>query len=180
MDFRIGLGQDSHPVKKIRGTKNDNPLILGGVLISKEIKVIAESDGDILIHALCNALNTAIGYGSLSLYATKMCRRGIKDSKEYLKKAVSLIKEKGYRVNNVSIMVETGVIRLEEWKERISQSLAEILEVKKEDIGIAFTSGERLTSFGEGKGIQVLAVVLLSSQKGQPSRNEACDKLRIG
>lgn len=161
MSFRIGLGQDSHPVKKNKAVKNDNPLILGGVLISKEIKVMAESDGDILIHALCNALDTAIGYGSLSLYAVKMCKEGIRDSRQYLKKAVSLIKEKGYKVGNVSIMVETSVVRLEEWREKISQSLAKILEIKKEDIGMAFTSGEKLTSFGKGKGIQVFVCVLI-------------------
>lgn len=162
-DFRVGLGQDSHPVKKIKkGEKNNNPLILGGVLISQEIKTIAESDGDILIHALCNALNTAVGLGSLSSYATPLCHQGIRDSKEYLKKAMSIIKERGYRLGNVSIMVETSVIRLEEWREKISRSLAKILEVKNEDIGIAFTSGEKLTAFGRGKGIQVLAIVLIS------------------
>ena len=158
MNYKIGLGQDSHPVKK---NQNNQPLILAGVLISKNLTVIADSDGDVVIHALCNALNTAIGFGSFSVYATPMCRSGMRDSREYLRKAVSLVKEKGYRVNNVAIMVETNAVRLENFRQKMSQILAKILEIKKDEIGMAFTSGEKLTAFGKGRGIQVFANVLL-------------------
>lgn len=158
-NFRVGLGQDSHPVKKINN-KSNKPLILGGVLISDQIEITSESDGDVIIHALCNALNTAVGLGSLSLYATKMCQEGVKDSREYLKKAMLAIKSKGYRVDNVSIAVETSVIRLEEFGEKMKTTLALILKIDKDDIGIAFTTGENLTAFGKGEGIQVLVSVL--------------------
>lgn len=160
MNFRIGLGQDSHPVKKVK--KSLKPLILGGVLISNQIEVGADSDGDILIHALCNALNTAVGFGSFSLYATKMCQEGIKDSQEYLKKAVLGVKSKGYQVGNVSISVETSAIKLEEYGKLMKKSLAPILGISQEEIGISFTSGENLTAFGRGEGIQVFACVLIS------------------
>jgi len=160
MNFRIGLGQDSHPIKKATG-RNNNPLTLAGVLISKEIECLAESDGDVIIHALCNALNTAVGYGSLSFYASEMCKLGIRDSREYLKKAMLLIKDKGFKVGNVSITVETNVLKLEQYREKMQKELAKILEIGKDDIGIAFTSGENLTSFGRGEGIQVFAVVLI-------------------
>lgn len=161
MNFRIGLGQDSHPVKKVTG-KNNNPLKLGGVLISEEIECLAESDGDVIIHALCNALNTAVGYGSLSLYATEMCRLGIRDSREYLKKALLLVKDKGYRVSNISISVETNAIKLEDYREKMQKVLSAIMEIKNDEVGISFTSGEGLTSFGKGEGIQVLASVLIT------------------
>jgi len=161
MNFRIGLGQDSHPVKKVTG-KNNNPLKLGGVLISEEIECLAESDGDVIIHALCNALNTAVGYGSLSLYATEMCRLGIRDSREYLKKGLLLIKDKSFKVGNVSIAVETSAVKLEEYREKMQKELAKNLGVEKDDVGIAFTSGEKLTSFGKGEGIQAFAIVLIT------------------
>jgi 2-C-methyl-D-erythritol 2,4-cyclodiphosphate synthase len=160
--FRIGIGQDSHKIKDSNPkAKNNKPLILGGVLIDKSIRVEADSDGDIIIHSLCNALNTAVGYGSLDLYAGPLCRRGITDSKEYLKVARQKVREKYLIINNISIMIEAGRPRLEKHRQRITKSLANLLQIKEENIGIAFTSGDKLTNFAKGYGIQVWSTVTL-------------------
>lgn len=160
--FRIGIGQDSHKINSHNLKANNNkPLMLGGVLINESIKVEADSDGDIIIHSLCNALNTAIGYGSLDLYAGPLYRKGVTDSREYLKVALTKIYEKGFKINNVSFMIEAGRPRLEKHRQKITKSLAAILKINEENIGIAFTSGDKLTNFAKGKGIQSFCIASL-------------------
>jgi len=77
---RVGIGQDSHKLVKAKGK-----LVLGGVVISEDYYLKADSDGDVIIHALCNALSTAIGGGSLDTWAGEMFRSGVRDSREFLK-----------------------------------------------------------------------------------------------
>ncbi len=162
MIFRVGIGQDSHRIKAYNlENKNQKPLILGGVLIDKTIKLEADSDGDIVIHSLCNALNTAIGLGSFDTYSGLLCKQGITDSRKYLEVALKKIQRKSFKINNIAIMIEAGQPRLEKHREKITKSLANLLNIKKENIGIAFTSGDKLTNFGKGKGIQALTIVSL-------------------
>lgn len=153
--FRVGLGQDSHRLK--RGGK----LILGGVKISEKYYLEADSDGDVIIHSLCNALSTAIGGGSLDTWAGEMFKSGITDSREFLKVIVNRVKEKGLKINNAGIMVEAGKPRLEEFREKMQISLAGLLEIERDKVGIAFTTGEDLTAFGKGEGIQAFSIVSL-------------------
>jgi len=80
MDFRIGIGQDSH-----RFAIKKKKLVLGGFQVPNYLGLDAKSDGDVIIHAICNALMTAIGKGSFSVYADPLYRRGICNSTIYLK-----------------------------------------------------------------------------------------------
>jgi 2-C-methyl-D-erythritol 2,4-cyclodiphosphate synthase len=153
--FRIGLGQDSHRLQ------STGVLVLGGVVVDKTMHCEADSDGDVILHSLCNALSTAIGGGSLDTWAGKMYRSGVKNSKEFLIKILKKIREQGYQINNISVIVEAGKPRLEPWREKMQSNLAKIIGIDKEQIGIAFTSGQNLTVFGKGKGIQVFSVVLI-------------------
>ncbi len=158
--FRIGLGQDSHKII-IYKEKVKKPLTLGGVIIDEYIEVIANSDGDMIIHSLCNALNTAIGKGSFDEYAGPLCKKGIEDSKEYLLIACAQITKEGYKINNISISLEAGKPPLERHRSRIVESLSSLLSVDKVHIGISSTSGNGLTSFSEGKGICCTCIVSL-------------------
>lgn len=155
--FRIGLGQDSHRFSLDENRK----LILGGVEIKGGRGVESTSDGDVVIHALCNALEQAIGGDSFSVYADPMCREGITDSQEYLKVALQHIKDKGYAINNLGISVEAKRPKILPIADKIRKSLAKILQIEKEKIGINSTSGDGLTAFGRGEGIQVWAVAML-------------------
>ncbi|MBS3097919.1 2-C-methyl-D-erythritol 4-phosphate cytidylyltransferase [Candidatus Woesearchaeota archaeon] len=157
---RVGLGQDSH-----RFSKKGRPLILGGVLIGNEQGLEANSDGDVILHALCNALSQAIGGKSLGYYADPMFEKGIKDSKEYLKKILMLVRNDSYIVNNVGIMVEAKKPRLENYEEQIKENIADLINIKKENVGLAVTSGEELTDFGKGLGIQCFAVTSLTKKQ---------------
>lgn len=161
--YRIGFGQDSHRIV-IHTSKVDKPLILGGIVIDEQIEVIADSDGDMIIHSLCNALNTAIGRGSFDEYAGAMCKKGIKNSKEYLLVALNYIKKEGFQISNISISLEAGKPRIEKHRVRIVESLSLLLSLKKGRIGISSTSGNGLTSFSKGRGIRSNCIVSLIKQ----------------
>ncbi len=155
--LRVGIGQDSHRFL----IDKKKPLILGGVEFEKEQGFESNSDGDVIIHALCNALEQAIGGQSFSGYADEMCERGIVDSVEYLEVALENIFEKGYEVNNIGISIEAKKPKIDPMVNRIKQKLAEIMKISEDLIGITATSGEELTAFGRGEGIQVLVIVSL-------------------
>src|SRR3989338_1335167 len=154
---RIGIGQDSH---KFSNDKNKK-LVLGGFKIKNEIGFEANSDGDVILHALFNALSTAIGYKSLGFYADDMCKKGITDSKKYIEFVLNKVKERNYKISNIAIMLEGKRPRIDERIDKIKTALSRLIKVKEENIGIAATSGNELTDFGKGLGMQCFAVVTL-------------------
>jgi 2-C-methyl-D-erythritol 4-phosphate cytidylyltransferase/2-C-methyl-D-erythritol 2,4-cyclodiphosphate synthase len=154
---KVGIGQDSH---KFSSNKNKK-LVLGGAKIENEIGFEANSDGDVILHALFNALSTAIGYKSIGFYADDMYKKGITDSKKYVEFILERVKERNYNVSNVAVMLEGKNPKIDEHIDKIKASLSKILKIKKENIGIAATSGEELTDFGRGKGMQCFVVVSL-------------------
>ena len=155
--MRIGIGQDSH-----RFEKNIYGLVFGGVLFSKYLKLKGNSDGDVLIHSLCNALSSAVGGESLSTWADDMClKQGITDSQEYLKYIFNLVSQK-FIINNISASIEAQVPRLTSTEKQIvKNNLAKLLKINSDQIGITYTSGDKLTAFGQKQGIQVFSTVLL-------------------
>ncbi len=156
--MRIGIGQDSHRFEK---NIDDTVLILGGIRIEGSPGLKANSDGDVIIHALCNAIGSAVGKGSLSTYSDDHCKQGITDSTRYLKVALGYIHEKGLKVNNVSITLEAASPHLEPHLIRMKTRLSKILGITRDDVGITVTSGEGLSDFGKGLGIQAIAVISL-------------------
>lgn len=184
-DFAIGIGEDSHAFA-LRATARKrhmslragrlpcrqagSNLILGGVKIKNFPALEAESDGDVILHALCNAISGAIGGGSLGTYATKMCKRGIKDSKKYLAEVLKRAVAKNFCVSQCSISIEAAKPKIDTLAPKIKKSLSALLKITPEKIGITATSGEKLTSFGRGEGIRCQAVVLLSNLGARPTR----------
>ncbi|MEK6947035.1 MAG: 2-C-methyl-D-erythritol 4-phosphate cytidylyltransferase [Nanoarchaeota archaeon] len=158
-NFRIGFGQDSHKFSADKYKK----LILGGYIIPNEAGLEADSDGDLILHALFNALSSAIGEKSLGFYADKMYKRGVTDSREYLKLILKKLKDKNMKINNLSISIEALKPKLEKHTEKIIESLSKILNLNKENIGITYTSGDNLTSFGQGKGIQCFSAITVTN-----------------
>ena len=146
------IGENSQKTQK---------LALGGIEIDCGLFFVADSDGDVVIHALCNAISSAIGGGSLSTVTDEMCRKGITDSKEYLWYFVGLAAKKDWAINNISLSVEAGRPHLEEKAEAMKKSLAEICAIDIEKVGISFTSGEGLTACSRGEGIYAQALVSL-------------------
>jgi len=150
------MGQDSHRFSEV-----DKKLILGGFEVDLKNGLEGNSDGDVVIHALCNALEQAIGGDSFSVYADELCGRGVVDSREYLKVALENISKKGYQINNIGITIEAKTPKILPIADEIKGSLTKILKIKKSDIGINATTGEEMTAFGKGQGMQVFAIVSL-------------------
>ena len=153
----IGIGQDSH---KFADDKKD--LVLGGVIIPDEQGLEANSDGDVILHSLFNALSQAIGGKSLGHYADEMCKKGTTDSKEYLKVVLEMVNKKDYKINNVGFMIEAKKPRLGDNEDKIKEKIADLLGITPDKVGITATSGEELTPFGQGKAMQVFAIASLS------------------
>jgi len=167
--IRIGLGQDSHPLAKKDSTNKQKALMLGGIEIECGYYLKADSDGDVIIHAICNSLSTAIGEGSLDTWTGEMFRQGITDSREFLGPITKKLKKQNYQIVNLSIMVEAAQPRLEKHRKIITGSLATLLNINPNQIGMAFTSGEGLTSFGKGKAIQVFCTTLIAQKNFLPT-----------
>lgn len=160
--IKVGIGQDSHLFEK----KKIKPLVLGGVKISDNGGLQANSDGDVILHSICNALSSAVGGDSLGTWADNLClKQGIKNSKKYVKYIFNRIKQNRYIIGNISIAVEAKRPHLSlEIINKIKRQISKLLEVKIGEVGITFTSGEGLTAFGRGEGIQVLTIVSLQSE----------------
>ena len=158
--IRVGLGQDSHAFEPEGSTK---PLILGGVVFAGHPGLLANSDGDVVLHALFNALSQALGKRSLGVYADPICQRGVTDSREYLAVALDMVRHAGYTISNVGVSVEGRRPRIEPMSQTMKQNIARLLDVAGDQVGITATSGEGLTAFGRGEGIQVLVIVSLIS-----------------
>jgi 2-C-methyl-D-erythritol 2,4-cyclodiphosphate synthase len=158
--MKIGIGQDSH-----RFNKSPKPLVMGGVVIDNHLGLQGNSDGDVIIHSLCNALSSAIGGESISTWADPMCfDNKITDSRKYLEYIYKIV-SKNYSIVNISIAIEAETPRLSiDQKAGIKKSLSSILEISHDQIGITYTSGEGLTAFGQKKGIQAFSLVNLQEK----------------
>jgi 2-C-methyl-D-erythritol 2,4-cyclodiphosphate synthase len=156
---RVGIGQDSHPFEKVE----NKPLILGGIKISDGGGLHGNSDGDVIIHSLCNALSSAIGGDSLGTWSDDMClKQGIKDSAKFLEYIFNIIKNKNYILENISISVEAKKPYLNiDLIKKIKENLAKLLNITSDQVGITFTTGEELTAFGRGEAIQAFTIVSL-------------------
>jgi len=155
--FRVGFGQDSHRFSEDENKK----LILGGVEIPGERGMEANSDGDVIVHALCAAIEQALGRPNFSTYADALCQKGITDSLEYLKVAAEHFKEDGYVINNLGISVEGKCPKILPIEDQIKERLSQILDIEKSRIGLNATTGESLTAFGRGEGLQVFVIISL-------------------
>jgi len=159
-DFRIGIGQDSHPFdKKHKG------LTLGGMYFPELQKTEANSDGDVILHSIFNAISQSIGEKSLGFYADSMCEKGITDSKEYLKVILDKIKDQGFEINTIGVMLECKSPKIDPISEKLKESLSKIFKISANRIGITATSGENMTVFGTGLAIQAFSIVSLKKEE---------------
>ncbi len=156
--FLIGIGQDSH---RFRPAKKDEVLTLGGLPFACGLTFVAHSDGDVILHALFNAISTALGGGSIGPTADPLFKQGITDSREYLAVILEEMSTRHYHLGNVSISLEGSKPHLEKYLPLIKRSLAKILSLEPAQIGVSITSGEDLSSFGQGEGLMATVAVIL-------------------
>lgn len=156
MKIRTGIGQDSHRFVSEGDTKK---LILGGLCIDGARGLLGNSDADVMLHALTNAISGVTGRPILGRIADAMCKEGITDSTKYLQVALSDLDQMRLSLVHVSLSIEAAIPKIEPIREKLCQNIASILKLDQSSVCITATTGEGLTAFGRGEGIQAFCVV---------------------
>jgi 2-C-methyl-D-erythritol 2,4-cyclodiphosphate synthase len=155
-NIRIGHGYDVHALAK------GNGLVLGGVTISCSYCFIAHSDGDVLIHALCDALLGAMGKGDIGFHFSDMdAANKNRDSREFLRVVRSLMTEEHYQLVNADVTIIAQSPKMAPYLDSMKQKLALDLDADLSQLNIKATTTEKLGFAGRKEGIAVHAVVLL-------------------
>ena len=151
-DYRTGNGYDVHALK------NGLKMWLCGIQIPCEMGFVAHSDGDVAIHALCDALLGAAALGDIGYHFPDSDPRfkGI-DSKRLLAEVVRLIGEKGYQVGNVDVTIALQAPKLRPHIDTMRKTLAEVMGVEIDRVSVKATTTERLGFVGRGEGCEVWA-----------------------
>ena len=157
MKIRIGFGYDVHRLAE------GETLWLGGILIPHTKGTVAHSDGDVIIHAVCDAMLGAARMRDIGYHFPDNSNdfKNI-DSKILLKKTNELIHGKGYEIGNMDITIAAQQPKLKDHIPLMEKKLAEILDLDEDAVSIKATTTEKLGFEGREEGISVYAVVLLS------------------
>ena len=150
MKIKTGIGIDVHRLEAGR------EFWLGGIKIGHEKGCVAHSDGDVLIHAICDALLGATGLGDIGQHFPDTCPayKGI-DSKLLLQKTKALIDHRGYAISNIDSVVCLQRPKIRPFIDDMRHCLAEILELDVDDLSIKATTTEQLGFEGREEGAQM-------------------------
>lgn len=159
MTLRIGHGFDVHRFG------DGNHLMIGGVAIPFDHGFIAHSDGDVLLHAICDALLGASSLGDIGRHFpdTDPAWKDA-DSRQLLRRVVALVAQHGYRVGNLDATLIAQAPKMAPYIEAMATHIAEDLGVVRQAVNVKATTSERLGFTGRGEGIAAEAVVLLQAR----------------
>lgn len=154
--YRIGQGIDFHQLAEGRD------LWLGGIYIPHTKGCVAHSDGDVLIHALCDALLGALGLGDIGKHFpdTDAVYKNI-DSKLLLQKAYTLVQARGYKLVNADTTLLLQAPKIKPYIAQMQEAMSGILGVAPEDVSVKATTTEELSFIGRGEGVVATAAVML-------------------
>lgn len=156
MDYRIGHGFDVHRLAE------GETLWLGGILIPHSKGTVAHSDGDVLIHAICDALLGALKLGDIGThFPDNSAEFKNIDSKILLEKTYNLVKQKGYEIVNIDSTISAQQPKLNPFISEMENTMAGVLGVQTDSVSVKATTTEKLGFEGREEGISVNAVVLL-------------------
>jgi 2-C-methyl-D-erythritol 2,4-cyclodiphosphate synthase len=154
--MKIGSGFDVHAFGP------GDFVMLAGVQIPHSSGVLAHSDGDVVLHALCDALLGAAGLGDIGQYfANDDPRWKGADSRLFVREVLQMLGQRGLRVSNVDVTVLAQAPKLAPFRDTMLQTLRELLGIA--EVNIKATTTEHLGFIGRSEGIAAQAVVLLSS-----------------
>jgi len=149
------IGQDSH---RFVAEGDSKPLILGGVTIDNCNGLDGNSDADVVLHAITNAISGVSCINILGKISDDLClKQGITDSKVYLKRAIETLGI--YKMVHVSISIEAKRPHLSKHIPEMRKTIGMLLGLESTHVGITATTGEGLTAFGNGDGIQAFVIL---------------------
>ena len=158
MNIRIGHGYDVH---KFGG---DGPLVIAGVNIEYSMGLVAHSDGDVALHALCDALLGALAMGDIGNHFpdTDPDFAGV-DSRKLLRHVVALVQEKGFELGNLDLTIVAQAPKMAPHIEQMRRNIASDLHGQLDQVNVKATTTEKLGFAGRKEGIACYAVVLLQA-----------------
>lgn len=156
MKFRVGFGYDVHQLEEGR------QFILGGVHLQHEKGPIAHSDGDVLIHAICDALLGAANLRDIGVHFpdTSEDYRNV-DSKLLLKKTIALLNENKFHIGNIDSTVCLQRPKVKEYIPVMKSTLAKVMNIPEDDFSVKATTTENLGFVGREEGVSAYATVLI-------------------
>lgn len=155
--MKVGIGQDSH---RFLGEGAKKKCVVAGLIFEGVPGLDADSDGDVVFHALCNAITSITHVPILGKIAIQMCQQDkLTDSRLYLEKALETLKEQ--KIVHVSLTIEGARPRFQARVDEMRESIAKVLKMPLESVGMTVTSGDGLTSFGKGEGLQCFAIMTI-------------------
>jgi 2-C-methyl-D-erythritol 2,4-cyclodiphosphate synthase len=160
MNYRIGQGYDVHRLAE------GETLWLGGILILHHKGTVAYSDGDVVIHAICDALLGALKLRDIGThFPDNSAEYKDIDSKILLKKSYDLVKEKGYEIVNIDCTINAQQPKLKPFIPEMERAMAKVLGIDVDQISVKATTTEQLGFEGREEGISVNAVALLKQSQ---------------
>jgi len=156
MNIRIGQGYDVHAFG------DGDHVVLGGVRVPHERGVIAHSDGDVVLHALCDAMLGALALGDIGRHFPPSDERWRgADSRTFLRHCNQLIAQRGYRVGNCDVTVVCERPKVGPHAQAMREAIAADLGIAVDAVSVKATTSEKLGFTGRGEGIAATAVCLL-------------------
>lgn len=154
--IRIGQSTDIHRLE------SGLPLILGGLRIESEKGCVAHSDGDVLVHAITEAIIGALGLGDLgTFFSDTDDKNKNRSSLEMLEEINAVMHKEGYRINNIDTLIIIEKPKLKEFTKNIKNNIANSLQIDCNLINIKATCGERIGFIGREEGVVAQAIVLI-------------------
>jgi 2-C-methyl-D-erythritol 2,4-cyclodiphosphate synthase len=149
----VGFGYDSHRLEVGR------KLIIGGVDIESSVGAVAHSDGDVLLHALCDALLGAAGLGDIGMhFPDSDLKYKDADSSIFVNKIMQMLSEKSYKIINIDATVLLEKIRLSPYKDPIKRKIAELCNLSNDKVNIKAKTNEGMGFVGTSEGIAAYCI----------------------
>lgn len=164
MNIRIGHGYDVHKFSDDISAESNSHITLGGIKIPHERSLLAHSDGDVVIHALCDAILGGLGAGDIGSHFpdTDERYRNI-NSGELLRQVMALANESGWHLVNADITIVAQAPKLSPYREEMRKNLAKMVSVEESCMNIKATTSEGLGFAGRQEGVATYASILLSN-----------------
>lgn len=174
-EIRVGFGNDGHriedPEEAAQDGRKAKPIVLAGRLVSDGFSVVANSDGDVVYHAVMNAILLAAGKRDIGYYFPDTKGAGWTDAKsgDMIKVVMGIIEQDGWTVNNATVSITAGAPKLkghiDVMRSNLARALGIDLEADPSRIGIGATTGENLSQAARKEGIHADAIVTLLRTK---------------
>jgi len=147
---RVGLGYDIHKIQKIN---RYNKIKLGGISIKSKVKVISHSDGDVILHAISDSILGALSLRDIGTYFPNNKINKNRNSKEFLDFALTKLKNKNFKINNIDLMIVSETPKINPYYEKMIKSLSKLLQIDKNQITIKATTNEKSGLIGKSEFI---------------------------